>query len=61
MRIQGSMDDGNTLRGMELAWSILNFPVRQRSFYPIIIGDNGVVNLFKATRRLARREGGAVQ
>lgn len=55
------MNDGNTLCGMELAGSILNFPMRQRSFYPIIIGDNGVVNLFKATWRPAGREGGAVQ
>lgn len=50
------------LRGMELALSISTFPVRQWSFYPVIIGgDNGVVNLFKTTQQRARREGGAVQ
>lgn len=56
------MDDGNMLHGKELAPSILTFPVRQRAFYPVIIGtDNSVVNLFKTTQRPARNEGGAVQ
>lgn len=49
MRTQASVDDGNTLRGMELSRSLLNFPVRQRFCYPVITENNGVVNLFKAT------------
>lgn len=55
MRNQASVEDGNTFRGTELAESLLNFPLRQCSFHPLIIGDNGVVNLFKATRQPAGR------
>lgn len=53
MRTQGGVDD--TLSGGELAGSGFSFPVSQRSFYPLITGDNGVLLLFKATPPAGRR------